>query len=183
MRRIGTCLLTVAAFSAFGFMESVARARGGEPASTEAEAVRAVEEAGGWVCPKSLISSLGCVVIFEGDKAADDDLAHLKSFEGMQVLVLDGTKITDLGLNQLEGSKKLKVLSLEYTQITDAGLAHLQTLKKLRELDLRGTHITDEGLDALKTIKTLRKITLAGTNVSAEGIKALRRSLPWCRVR
>lgn len=183
MRRMGTSLLTVAALAAFGFMVSEVAAQGGEPVSTEAEAVRAVEVAGGWVCPKSLISPLGCVVIIKGDKAADDDLVHLKSFKGMQVLVLDGTKITDLGLNQLEGSKRLRALSLEHTLITDAGLAHLQTLKKLRELDLKGTQITDEGLDYLKTIKTLRKLTLAETNVSAEGIETLRRSLPWCRIR
>jgi hypothetical protein len=182
MRRVRTWVLTVAAVAVFGFVDSEAMARGGEPDPGEVQAVAAIERVGGWVSPAFLFYPQGCVVVIEGGKATDEDLVHLTCLKSMWVLVLDDTKLTDLGLTHIEGLKNLKVLSLVGTQVTDAGLAHLAGLKKLRELDLRRTQVTDAGLDYLKELKRLRKLTVVNTKVTAQGVKQLRRSLPWCRI-
>lgn len=159
MRRMRSCVLTIAAVSALGFVDSGARARGGEHDPDQARDIAALERVGGFVTPGGLLLPQGLVAGIEGTRASDDDLIHLRSFKRLMVLTLDGTRITD------------------------AGLAQLHELKNLRELDLTDTQVTDAGLVHLRELKHLRRLTIAGTRTSPEGVRALRRSLPWCRIR
>ena len=183
MRDIQTRVLLVAALATFGFVDTEATARGGEPDPAQRQAIDALEQAGGFVSPGGWLIPPGVVVSIEGKKATDQDLGNLSVLKSVRVLVLDGTDIGDAGLTHLSELDNLKVLSLEYTKVSDAGLAHLKDLKKLRALDLKGTKITDAGLDSLKELKHLRELSVAETNISVQGIKKLRRSLWWCRIR
>ncbi len=103
--------------------------RSGQPAavSAEEEAINAIEELGG-DCSTGNDEGDGPIVSVSlaGTRAADADLARLKSFPKLRQLDLSATQITDAGLVHLKKLNNLEMLTLARTRVTDAGVADLQ---------------------------------------------------------
>lgn len=90
-------------------------------------------------------------------------------------LYLNGTKVTDAGLAHLKTLNGLQVLMFKNTAVGDAGLAHLTGLTTLHHLVLNGTKVTDAGVQALQTAVPRLRITRQSGVSRAAWIRPLRR--------
>lgn len=115
-----------------------------EAKPTKQEAIDRIVALGGKVH-----SSDDCVdeIVLSETEATDADLAVVRSFDELVVLILTGTRVTDNHVKKLTG---LRDLRLSGTSITDAGLDHLTELTDLRTLELNDTAVTDQAVNKLR---------------------------------
>ena len=121
-------------------------------------------------------------VNFNGSRATDAGLVHLKRLPKLRALDLSWSAVSDAGLENLAGLTRLQSLNLTATRVTDAGLVHFATLTSLHSLNLAGTQVSDTGLEYLKGLSALQSLNLMGTNITEAGIRGLQETIPNCAV-
>jgi hypothetical protein len=148
----------------------------------EAEAIKAIEAAGGRVSRISAVDEsreISCYLAT--DPIKDDHLKQASAIKNVIWMNLAGTEITDAGLKFI-ADMPLEKLHLERTQISDAGLQHLKNMKRLTYLNVYDTKVTDAGLQYLKELKSLKKLYVWKTSVTEDGMKKLNESLPELQI-
>jgi hypothetical protein len=89
------------------------------------------------------------VVVHEGLRNVDSELAYLQDVTRLSTLNLGRSKVTDTGLAHVVQLTGLQRLDLSETKVTDAGIAQLASLSDLQVLLVEGTAVTDAGREKL----------------------------------
>lgn len=149
-----------------------------------AEAIAAIEKAGGAVMPLFGDSPLLQVSFAQSESPPGDEaIASLTGAADQIVwLNLGKAQVSAAGLASLEKLKNLIQLHLEHSSVDDAGLAHLAGLKRLEYINLYGTSVTDAGLEPLKTLPKLKRLFVWKTKVSYDAAQALQAAIPGLEV-
>jgi Leucine rich repeat/Leucine Rich repeat len=172
---------------------------GRRQARLQREAVRAIEDAGGFVWydwqwkngnvvphakpprPGRLASFLrdhspGTVVsiLVPDESRAAGLLVHVGQLRGLEELDFSQSTSPRQRLLSLWGSRGEQALETLRMMVTDAGVAHLAGLTKLRVLNLSGTDVGDAGLSHLSRLTNLRELRLSATSVTSGGLAHLR---------
>jgi hypothetical protein len=93
----------------------------------EAEAVKAIEKAGGKITVDDKLPKMPVVaVLLWGPGFKVEVLKELKDLKSLQKLKMGGPWITDEGLKELKSLKTLQLLELRSPNITEAGLKELK---------------------------------------------------------
>ena len=106
------------------------------------------------------------------------DIAPIRVFDALRVLVCSGTSIHDgpngllADLKPLEGMNlaSLTHLGLWNTKVSDAGLAYFKDCKGLMHLGLGWTKVSDAGLANFKDCKNLIQLWVHNTQVGDAGL-------------
>jgi hypothetical protein len=158
-----------------------------QPATTEDQAVTAIEKLGGKVVRDDKDPAKPVVTVdLSNTPVTDAGLKELAGLRGVQTLYLSGCEgVTDAGLKELAQLKGLQSLDLSGCQgVTNAGLKELAELKGLQSLDLNHCRgVTDAGLKELAALKGLRYLELRGCEkVTDAGVAELQKALPDCKI-
>jgi hypothetical protein len=93
----------------------------------EAEAVKAIEKAGGKITVDDKLPAKPVVgVLLWGPGVKVEVLKELKEFKSLQKLKIGGPWITDEGLKELKDLKTLQTLEIRSPKVTEAGLKELK---------------------------------------------------------
>ena len=144
-------------------------------APASAEAIQAIEAAGGSVMPLFGGSPLLQVSFAQADSPAGDAaLAALPAAADQIVwLNLKGAQASPAGYAELAKLRNLSQLHLELSTLNDVTLANLAGLNRLTYLNIYGTDVTDAGLAHLQGLDRLRKLYLWKTKVSYDAAMAM----------
>lgn len=157
----------------------------------EKRAIKAIEDAGGWVTTERGGSDwlrqyighgwmrgfdhvVGVSFWRSGSARVDAALSHLSGLRDIGMLSLSGAGVTDAGFAHLSGLSNVKGLHLLRTGVTDAGLSQLSVLHGLEALVLYELRVTDAGLAHLRGLSNLKGLSLHRTHVTDAGLTHLR---------
>ncbi len=113
------------------------------------------------------------MVMFQRDKARDENLAALKGLRYVSTVILEGPGITDDGLKHLAGITTLGALNVSKTSVTGSGFAHLRQLRNLKTIMLDGSAVTDKGFALISAFRGMERIQASSTKLTGQALKAL----------
>ncbi|HMP05900.1 MAG TPA: hypothetical protein PJ982_06080 [Lacipirellulaceae bacterium] len=151
---------------------------------TSAEAIAAIEAAGGSVMPLFGSSPLLQVSFARSAHPAGDEAVAALAGAAEQIVWLNLSKsqATAAGLAPLAKLTNLIRLNLEQSSVDDAGLAHVTELKRLEYLNVYETAVTDAGMAGLHGLPRLRRLYVWKTKVSYEAAQALQAAIAGLEV-
>ncbi|HUG67055.1 MAG TPA: hypothetical protein VMM76_04860 [Pirellulaceae bacterium] len=104
---------------------------------------------------------------------SDEDLAHFRNLESLQLLHLLDTYVTGEGFVYLSKLPNLRDALIVGNVFNDAGIASLGRCPHIEVLELQGVDVTDDGLSGLTTLTNLKGFQCSSTPFSDAAIKHL----------
>ncbi|OHB69428.1 MAG: hypothetical protein A2V70_05905 [Planctomycetes bacterium RBG_13_63_9] len=149
-------------------------------ARRQAQAVKAIRAAGGWVLYEYACETSGNVIeVIEGNQIEPQIPGWLLKLLGEDVVFdvtfvsLDRTTIGNTELLAVRALPKVRYLQLNHSELDEAAFRHLKEMRDLKILDLRYTNATDAALDGLGGLTHLRSLHLTNTHITDSGLNRL----------
>ncbi len=178
-----------------------------QKARKQAEAVRAIEQAGGrvyldyqWsdgqVIPDARPPQFGWLrdlvgpalldravaVDLRGVEHPDDIVQWLLLLPYLTDMNARDTSLSDEALMTVRRLSSLTRADLAGTAVTSEGIARLGNLRRLASLSLAGTAVSDDCVEVLGGLKLLRQLDLSATQLSPSAVSKLAQRLPKCHM-